>query len=54
MARDVLWRWRLAGGLAMCGGQENRRRDAGATKTLRWEEEAGHNSSTVNISKCHI
>jgi hypothetical protein len=54
MTRDVLWRRRLAGGLAICGGQENRRRDAGATKTLRGGQEAGHNSSTLNISKCHI
>lgn len=38
MASEVLWR----------------RRVAGATKTLRWDWEAGHNSSTVNINKCHI
>jgi hypothetical protein len=28
----MLWRWRLAGGFAMCGNDKNRRRDAGATK----------------------
>jgi len=34
-ARDALWRRRLAGVLAVCGDLKNRRRDAGATKTLR-------------------
>jgi hypothetical protein len=35
MARDSLWRGRLAGVLAPWGSRKNRRRDAGATKNRR-------------------
>jgi len=33
--RDTSWRRRLAGDFATCGDSKNRRRDAGATKSLR-------------------
>jgi hypothetical protein len=35
LARDALWRWRLAGVFAICGDRKNHRQDAGAMNNLR-------------------
>jgi len=49
LARDVLWRRRLAGVFVMGGGRKNRRRDAGATKNLRLSANQMDHISPIGI-----